>query len=187
MLALCEDWLPPGCRERASALLAPHGLSPSMVATGMVAERLVPSLHPLPSLQVRQARDSRGRGDLADVNARCYDVPLTVGREAFDVPPLFEGPSKAFVGYRQGEPATSAAVMKVDDAAYVSMVATLRAHRKLGCAEAIMRHALAEARRDWGLKRTVLHATAAGLPVYRRMGYRGVTRFLFYLAPGRRT
>ena len=77
--------------------------------------------------------------------------------------------------------------MKVDDAAYVAMVATLRAHRKLGCAEAIMRHALAEARRDWGLERTVLHATPAGLPVYRRMGYHGVTRFLFYLAPGRRT
>ena len=61
MLALCEDWLPARLRERASALLAPQACRRRLVATGMVAERLAPSLHPLPSLQVRQARDSRGR------------------------------------------------------------------------------------------------------------------------------
>jgi ribosomal protein S18 acetylase RimI-like enzyme len=62
------------------------------------------------------------------------------------------------------------------------MVATLPAHRGLGCAEAVMRHALAEAHRTWGVERTVLHATPEGLPVYRLMGYRPVTRFRVYLA-----
>lgn len=187
MLALCEDWVPPRLRERAEQLFAPHGLKPSLMATGMVAERLAPPMRPLPVMDVRQAKDSRGRSDLSDVNSLCYDVPLPVGREAFDVPGLFSGDSKGFVGYRQGEAATSAAVIRVEDVAYISMVATLPSHRQLGCAEAVMRHALAEAKQAWGIERTVLHATPAGLPVYRRMGYRAVTRFHFYMAePPRR-
>ncbi|PTL79319.1 GNAT family N-acetyltransferase [Vitiosangium sp. GDMCC 1.1324] len=188
MLALCEDWVPARLRERAGALFAPHGLKLTMVATGMVAERLAPPMRPLPLMDIRQTKDSRGRGDIADVNALCYDVPVPVGREAFDVPGLFAGDSKGFVGYRHGEAATSAAVIRVDDVAYIAMVATLPSHRKLGCAEAVMRHALAEAKQAWGIERTVLHATPVGLPVYRRMGYRPVTRFLFYMAapqPGR--
>jgi len=182
MLALCEDWVPAPLRERAGTLLVPHGLRSALVATGMVAERLVPSLRPPPRLEVRQALDSQGRRALADVNARSYDVPMATGRATFDVPGLFSGDNKGFVGYRHEEAATCAAVLRGHDAVYVSMVATHPTHRRLGLAEAVMRHALAEAHRDWGLERTVLHATPEGLPVYRRMGYRPVTRFRFYMA-----
>jgi ribosomal protein S18 acetylase RimI-like enzyme len=63
-------------------------------------------------------------------------------------------------------------------------VATLPEHRRRGYAEAVVRHGLAEARREWGLERTVLHATEAGHPLYQRMGYRDVTRVAFYLAGG---
>jgi len=182
MLALCEDQVPPRLRERAEALFSVHGLKLSMVATGMVAERLAPALRPQPALRILHATDSAGRCHLADINARCYDMPLEVGREAFDVAALFSGDSKGYVGFRQGEAATTAAVTRVEDVAYISMVATLPSHRQLGCAEALMRHGLDEARRAWGIERTVLHATPAGLPVYRRMGYRPVTRFLFYMA-----
>ena len=110
MLALCEDWVPPRLRERAGELFAPHGLKLSLVATGMVAERLAPPLRPLPVLDIRHAKDSRGRSDIADVNSLCYDVPLSTGREAFDVPGIFSGDSQGYVGYRHGEAATSAAV-----------------------------------------------------------------------------
>lgn len=182
MLALCEDQVPARLRARAPALLAPYGLQPSMVATGMVAERLAPPRWPLPTLDVRPAEDARVRAALADVNARCYDAPLERGREAFDVPGFYRGEGRGYVGYRQGEAASGAAVIRVEDVAYVAMVATLPAHRRLGCAEAVMRRALVEAQRDWGLERTVLHATPVGLPVYRQMGYRPVTRFHFYLA-----
>ena len=183
MFALCEDWLSPRLRERVGELLAPHGLTLSLMATGMVTERLAPVMRPMPALEVHHAWDKQGRTDLADVNARCYALPLETGREAFDHPGLFEGDHKGFVGYRQDEAATGAAVMRLGGVAYVSMVATLPAHRRLGCAEALMRQALAEAHRHWGVERTVLHATALGLPVYRRLGYRPVTRFHFYMAP----
>lgn len=183
MFALCEDWLSPRLRERVGEVLAPQGLTLSLMATGMVTERLAPALRPMPSLEVRGTQNKQARMDLADVNSRCYALPLEQGREAFDVPSLFETDNKGFVGYRQEEAATAGAVMRLGGVAYVSMVATLPAHRRLGCAEALMRRALDEAHRDWGVERTVLHATAVGLPVYRRLGYRAVTRFHFYLAP----
>jgi len=182
MLALCEDWVPQRLRARAGELFAGQGLKLSLVATGMVAERLTPAFRPLPTLDIRQTRDSAGRRHLADINARCYEMPLAQGHEAFDVPAMFSGDSKGYVGFRQGEAASGAAVIRVDEVAYIAMVATLPAHRKLGCAEAVMRRALDEAKRAWGIERTVLHATPAGLPVYRRMGYRPVTRFHFYMA-----
>ncbi|QRN95070.1 GNAT family N-acetyltransferase [Archangium violaceum] len=182
MFALCEDQLPPRLRTRADGLLAPHGLTPSMVATGMVAERLAPPMRPLPVMDIRQARDAEGRQQLCDVNSRCYDMPIPMGREAFDVPAIFSGDGRGYVGFRQGEAATSTAVIRVHDVAYISMVATLPSHRQLGCAEAVMRYALDEAKRAWGIERTVLHATPVGLPVYRHMGYRPVTRLHFYMA-----
>jgi hypothetical protein len=40
-----------------------------------------------------------------------------------------------------------------------------------------MRRTLLEAREAWGVQRTVLHATPAGQPVYRRMGYVDTLRF----------
>jgi len=45
-----------------------------------------------------------------------------------------------------------------------------------GYGEATVRKALYEGARATALKRTVLHATEAGFPVYRRIGYRKVAR-----------
>jgi len=181
MLALCEDWLSPRLRERAAELLSPHGLTPVMMTTGMVAERLAPAVRPPPALDIRQATSQAERCHISDINARSYDVPLEMGREAFDVPALFSGENKGYVGFHQGQAATCAAVLPLDGVAYASMAATLPEHRRLGYAEAIIRHAVEEARRAWGIERTALHATPAGLPVYVRMGYRPVTRFHLYL------
>jgi GNAT superfamily N-acetyltransferase len=59
----------------------------------------------------------------------------------------------------------------------VALVATSPDHQRKGYAEAVMRRALDEAREAWGVRRTVLHATAAGQPIYRRMGYADTVRF----------
>ena len=184
MLAVCEDWLAPGFRPRAAELLAPYGLKTGLDTTGMVTDRLVEPVRPLPALDLRKAEDTRGRNDVADINALAYDVPRDRVRAALDVPAYFsgEGQGVGYVGHLHGEAASSATVLPVDGVAYVAMVATLGAHRRRGCAEAVIRHALDEARRTQGLQRTVLHATPAGPPVYLRMGYRAVTRIHFYMA-----
>nr|WP_163993223.1 GNAT family N-acetyltransferase [Pyxidicoccus caerfyrddinensis] len=180
---LGDDWMTPQVRERAESILAWYGLEPAMSVTGMVAERLVEPAHPPSPFDIRPVRDAWTREALSDINSSCYDVPRDVGREAFAVESLYGPDHQGFVGCRDGGAATSASVLRVDGVAYIAMVATLPPYRRQGGAELVMRHALAAARRDWGLERTVLHATDAGLPVYRRMGYRPVTRFRMYLAP----
>lgn len=180
---LSDDWLAPPVRERAESILAWYGLKPMMVSTGMVAERLVEPVRPLPGFDIRPVRDAWGRQAVSDINAACYDVPRDVGREAFDVDGLYGPDLRGFVVCRDGVPAASTVVQRVGDVAYISLVATLPGHRRVGAAEAAMRRALAEAREAWGIERTILHATEAGEPVYRRMGYRPVTRFRMYMAP----
>lgn len=184
IFAVCEDWLAPSIRPRAAELVAPYGLKVGMDTTGMVTERLVEPVRPLPALELRPVEDAHGRNAVADINALAYDVPRDMVRAALDVPAYFagEGLGVGCVGYRDGEAVSSATVLPVDGVAYVAMVATLSAHRRQGCAEAVIRQALAEAHRTQGLQRTTLHATPEGLPVYLRMGYRAVTRIHFYMA-----
>ncbi|MCP3136954.1 GNAT family N-acetyltransferase [Pyxidicoccus xibeiensis] len=184
MLAVCEDWLAPDFRPRAAELLAPYGLQTGMDTTGMVTDSLAAPLRPLPEVELRQAVDTKGRNDVADINAHAYDAPQDVVRAALDVPAYFagEGQGVGYVAWRNGEAASSTTVFPIDGVAYVALVATMKQHRQVGCAEAVMRKALAEAHRTQGLSRTVLHATAAGYPVYLRMGYRPVTRIHFFMA-----
>ena len=54
-------------------------------------------------------------------------------------------------------------------------VATLPARRRGGYGEAVMRHALEQARQQHGLSRTILQSTPQGFDLYQRMGYRTVT------------
>ncbi|NOK09718.1 GNAT family N-acetyltransferase [Corallococcus exercitus] len=180
---LTPDWLSPAPRERADALLAARGLKPGMLTTGMVADRLREPVRPLAPLDLRQVRDEWGRNAIADVNSASYDVPRALGREALAAPGIYGPECRAFVGCHDGAPATTTAALRVDGVVYIALVATLAEHRRQGAAETVLRRTLEEAKRAWGLERTVLHATAAGAPVYRRMGYRDVTTFCSYFAP----
>ncbi|AKQ65831.1 acetyltransferase, GNAT family [Myxococcus hansupus] len=178
-----DDWLAPAVRESAPSILAWYGLKADISVTGMVADGLQPPTRALPSFDVRAVSDAWGRQAVADINSTSYDVPRHFGREAFDEETLYGRDCRGFVACRNDEAAASTLVMRVDQAAYVALVATLPQLRRQGAAEAAMRHALEKAQQDWGIQRTVLHATDAGQPVYTRLGYRPVTRFRMYMAP----
>jgi ribosomal protein S18 acetylase RimI-like enzyme len=177
---LSEDWLAPALRARAPAVMERHGLKYVMSTMGMVAEKIVPPVRALPPMEVRPATDAEAVRHIADINAISYASPLEVARASV-VPAMFQGDGRGYVGYVEGKAASVAASAQVEGVAYVGYVATLPEYRRRGYAEAVMRHGLAEARKAWGLERTVLHATDAGRPVYLRMGYRDVTRFVFYM------
>ncbi|MFP2961954.1 GNAT family N-acetyltransferase [Myxococcus sp. 1LA] len=180
---ICDDWLAPAVLDNAPSILAWYGLKGDMAVTGMVADRLLPSVHSTSPFDIRPVTDTWGRQAVADINAIAYDVPRHLGREAFDEATLYSPDCQGFVACRDEEPAASTVVLRVDAAAYVALVATHPQHRRQGAAEAVMRQALAKAHQDWGTERTILHATEAGQPVYTRMGYRPVTRFRMYMAP----
>ncbi|MCP3105223.1 GNAT family N-acetyltransferase [Myxococcus sp. K15C18031901] len=180
---MSDDWMAPAVQERAESILAWYRLKPLTVVTGMVADDLREPVRPLPALDIRPVKDAWGRQAVADINAISYDMPRELGRKAFDVESMFHDDSRGFVACQGDAPASSTVVMRVDGIAYIALVATAPEHRKASVAETVMRRALAEARDVWGIQRTVLHATQAGEPVYRRMGYRPVTRFRVFSAP----
>jgi ribosomal protein S18 acetylase RimI-like enzyme len=183
MFVLSDDWLAPEVQSAAPSLLEGYGLKPVMTTIGMVADRLLEPRRPMPLVDVRPVRNADERRAMADINAASYDVSQELVRKAFDHEHIYGPECMGFLGTRNGVPITSTLVTPIDgNNAYVGLVATLPDHQRIGAAEAVMRHALAEARRAWGVERTVLHATEEGSPVYLRMGYRPVTHFKMYMA-----
>ncbi len=182
MFFLSPDWVAPAARARIPEVMGAHGLKLAVDSVGMVAERVAPPVRPPHPIEVRLIQGEEGLRHIAEINAVSYDTPLEIGREAIAHSSIFQGDCRGYVGYAEGKAVAVAAIVQVERIAYVAMVATLPEQRRRGYAEAVMRHGLEEARGLWGLERTVLHATPDGYPIYKRMGYRDVTHFGFYMA-----
>jgi ribosomal protein S18 acetylase RimI-like enzyme len=180
---LCEDWIAPSLRPRIAAVFEAYGAKRFISTIGMVAERVAPPVRSLPHLEIHHATSAEEVRHIADINAVAYATPLEMARESIGIPAVYQqGDCRGYVGYVDGKPVTVSNVTRVGGAAYVGSVATLEEYRRRGYAEALMRHSLEDARRIWGLERTVLHASEAGHPLYRQMGYRDVATFSFYLS-----
>jgi GNAT superfamily N-acetyltransferase len=70
-----------------------------------------------------------------------------------------------------------------DGCLFLFLVATMPGVRRKGYGEAVVRHALQRAHEATGIRRTVLHATEAGYPLYLRLGYNPTVKFMGYM-PG---
>ena len=184
MLTICEDWLSADVRARAPSLFAEAGLAPTNLTTGMVADDLAPPRRPVPKeLSIRSAATAAGYRAVADLNMAAYHMPLEWGEEALARAELFGGDVWADVGYLGDTPVSTSTTVLIDQRLYVMLVATDAAHMNKGYAEAVMRHSLARATQATGLRRTVLHATPAGAPLYTSMGYRTTSTFTMYMQP----
>ena len=77
----------------------------------------------------------------------------------------------AFVGYNDETPVSSAAALPINGTVYIALVATDPEQQGKGFAETVMRRAIAEGQRAMGVRRTTLHASMMGYPLYQAMGY----------------
>ncbi len=182
MFTLCEDWLPTDAAVEAPAILGAMGLTPMTAATGMVADELAPPRRPAPpTLELRNADGTAAYRELSDLNMIAYNLPIEWGHEAFGREDLFRGDIWPDVGYVDGTAVSTSTTALVDGRLYVMMVATAADHRNRGYAEAVMRRSLARAAAATGIRRTVLHASPDGAPLYASMGYRPTGRFTMYV------
>ena len=147
----------------------------------MVADRLSAVERQLPNLCCHLAGDARTLHELASINAESYGIPLAWVQEAVKSGRHWDSPAMTYIGYLDNEAVTTVMTRPVNEALFVGWVATRPSRQKHGCAEALVRHALEHHRRRVGKIGSVLHATPAGLPLYERLGYRGVARFELYL------
>lgn len=171
---VCEDWMDPRARRRARHVFDRQGLRHSVDLPGMIAERVLPPIKRLPRLDVRRVRGGPVATDFCGIGSTCFHVPIAWFREVFDSPAVWEQ-FLAYVGYMDGEPVSTAAVVIGGGALGIYNVATLPEHQCRGYGEAVMRYALEDARNITGIEQSILQSTPAGLRLYQRMGYRAIT------------
>jgi ribosomal protein S18 acetylase RimI-like enzyme len=176
---VCEGYLEGRSRRRSRGIFERQGLRHSVDLPGMVAEHVEPPVRPAPKIDIRRVCDAPTRDAFCGIGSACFHVPLTWFHEVFDHDTVWQG-FEAYVGYVEGEPVSTTAVVKGGGALGVYNVATLPAWQRRGYGETVMRHALADARSRHGLPRTILQSTPAGLRLYERMGFHTVTRVGVY-------
>lgn len=176
---MCESWLDAGLRRRARHIFRNQRLHLSTELPGMIAEGLRPPLDALPPIECRRVQPGDSREDFCAIGSVCFNVPLAWFREVFEGEAVWHD-FVAWVGYRDGEPVSTAATVMGAGVIGVYNVATLPGHQRRGYGETVMRHAVAQAEREHGIRRTVLQSSPQGLSLYERMGFRTVTRVEVY-------
>jgi GNAT superfamily N-acetyltransferase len=128
--------------------------------------------------QPEQARD------FAEVAARAYaslGLPPEVTRRLLGWPERWLRPHVlAVVAYRSARPASAALAILSHGIAGLYWVATVEEARRQGLGEACTRR-VGNAAFERGAAWLTLQASRQGEPIYRRMGYREVTRYDWYL------
>jgi ribosomal protein S18 acetylase RimI-like enzyme len=176
---VCEDYMEPRVRKRSRRVFEQHGLRLSTDLPGMMAERILPPVKPLPRMDVRRVREGPLRDAFVDIGSTCFHVPISWFREVFDSSSVWER-FAGYVGYYQGEAVSTTAIIVGGGAVGVYNVATVPGRQRLGFGEATMRLALADAQREHAFSPVILQSTPAGLHLYQRMGFRTIARVAVY-------
>lgn len=180
MLASVQQWYP----GEAEALIAKAGLVHAQDLWGMAAAALAPARRPEPKLDYRLIRDHQSAIDIGLVNAAAYAMPA----EAFAITDnvhQWSGKHFGVVGYADGAPVTGALAYIQDDQIYIGWVATLPDRYGQGLGEAAMRRAIVAAQEAAsGPLPMWLHATQAGRPLYRSMGFCDAAQIRLHVLEG---
>ncbi len=175
LFALCTEWMPKGGERVCQEM----GLHPVLPLLGMAADRLMDPVRPMADLEFRRAGRDADIRLMSEINARAYGMPQA-DVDSLTVPGIWQEDAFAFVAFHKEAAVSVSATFIVDERLYVGWVATLPDFQKKGYGEAVMRHSLRRAEAATGLRRTALHATPAGAPLYRQMGYQPVASFTLY-------
>lgn len=179
---LCEEMLDAAVRSRAAAMFANEGLRRLTDAPGMIAERIESAKRALPSVECRPVEKASTRADFAHITCMNFDIPYTTCQAVYGNPHAWSYDYHGYVGYVQGAPVATTAVVVAADSIGVYSVSTLPQFRRRGFAESLMRQVIERYRGTTGVERTVLQATRSGYEMYLKMGYRPVSRFLVYMS-----
>ncbi|MFB7494531.1 GNAT family N-acetyltransferase [Streptomyces sp. NPDC056161] len=175
-----EDLLDDEARPALETAAERAGLQYAFAGTGMAGD-LLPIPEPdHPDLTfVRVTTDEHLRA-YADLNSRGYGFPLETGRDGLAGSARWKNEVHAYLGLRDGVPVTCAGTVEAAGRLFVVLVATHPQWQRRGYGEAVTRKALYEGARATGLTRATLHATAAGAPVYPRIGFEPNSPIHFY-------
>jgi len=178
---LCEDLLERHERRRVRQTFEARAMRMISNPPGMYADALTPPAHRLPEIECCPAADARTREAFADITAVNFDIPPTVARAVYLPERAWAGAYRGFVGYAKGRAVSIVSVVAAANVLGVYSLSTLPEFRRRGYGEAVLRAALDRERARTGLEHIVLQSTDAGYSLYRRIGFRDVTRFSVWL------
>lgn len=184
---LCEDHLDVHDLRRSRATLSDFGLRPISHPPGMVANALTPARGPLPELEMQPVENSSQQRSFAEITALAFDIPYPTADAVYAQPRAWKGAYKGFLGIADGRVVSIAALVETPDAIGVYSLATHPWQRRKGYGEALLRSVVKHAEErsasssTQAPRRIVLQSSEAGYSLYRRIGFREVTRFTVYL------
>ncbi|MBW4718773.1 GNAT family N-acetyltransferase [Saccharothrix obliqua] len=179
-LWLFEDLLADDARAELDAVAERVGLRHAFSGRGMAGDLLPVPEPDHPELTFTRVTTDEQLRAYADLNSRAYGFPLEDGRDGLAGTALWQQRAHAYLGLRDGVPVTCAASIEADGRLFVALVATDPDWQHRGYGEAVTRKALHAGYRVGGPTRATLHATAAGEPVYRRIGFKPNSVVRFY-------
>lgn len=180
LIYLCDEYLTSSAKAALPAILDEVKLELSLPVHGMAGDILPLAAPSHPALQIRRVTREAELMIYADINSEGYGFPLYWGRAGLRETHLWTERAFSYLGYEGDHPVCAASVVAHDRNLYLALVATRPCAQRKGYGEAVVRRALQSAHLSTGLRRTILHATDAGLPVYRRVGYHKTASVLAY-------
>jgi len=178
---LCEDLLDAANRRKMRQVCNDFGLRPISYPPGMIAQQLLPPVRPLPAMECRPVTDARTRQAFAEITSACFEIPPGIAQAVYGPESAWRGAYRGFVAFVENRPVAIAAVVEAAGALGIYSLATIASHRHRGYGEALLRAAAAAVRPGESAEPYILQSTDAGHGLYRRMGFRDVTKFTVYL------
>ncbi|VEB95962.1 Uncharacterised protein [Cedecea lapagei] len=178
-----EDLVEPSVRLNLPTIAQKAGLDLAFSGFGMAGDILPLEVEPShPDLEFVRVTTEEQMVAYAEINCRAYGFPLEVIKPGFANSKFWTENTYAYLGLKDGVPVTTGAAVVADGCLFVILIATSPEHERKGYGNAITRKVLFEGGKDTGLRRATLHATAAGAPVYERIGLKKVAAINFYTA-----
>jgi GNAT superfamily N-acetyltransferase len=177
-LVRIREGLDPAAETAAKQL----GLVPTAPLPGMVLEHVtVPE--PFPGLTIRTVVGEAMAEEYLSVLAAGFGAPLELFEAAFKLLLVQGYPDlEGYTGYYEGKAVCTSLLFLSNRTAGVYNVATVDEARKRGLGEAMTWHAIRRGA-AMGAIMSNLQASAMGMPIYERMGYRLNTNYQTFERP----
>jgi ribosomal protein S18 acetylase RimI-like enzyme len=176
----CEHLLGSISVGRLDRVCERRGLHPIADSPGMEVDALPAPRRHLPHLEFRRVEDAETRAAFSSIVTQCFHIPPDIARLVYEYEPAWRSPLRVWLAYDGGLAVSSTAAIVAGGGLGLYSIATLPGLRGHGFAEAAMRYALDELRATGATGPVVLQSSPAGLELYRRLGFRKVTRYFVY-------
>ena len=148
----------------------------------MLAGELAPASRRLPGCEIRRVSNGDDWERFREIGSACFNVPRHWFDEVFDQRMSERTGFQPWLAVSQGVAVATAAIVPAEEAIGIYNVGTLAHARKRGYAEELMRAVVKSELESRPGVPVVLQSTVAGLELYRRLGFRVVTRFRVWIS-----